>query len=130
MQFARFFYNTSLEEIEIDGLTVDSLGFESMNGYYSPFSNCKKLKRVILKNIDFNATNALSLQSLFYECNKLESVSFENIKLISQNDILDLRNMFKGIGTLKNVSFENVELSAKKQVRIDSFFNNCTNVRV
>lgn len=124
----RFFSNTNLEEIEIDGLTVDSRDFDLTHGSYSPFRSCKKLKRVTIKNIDFSVLENMNFQTMFADCTALESVTFENIKIESQNGYLDFRNLFLDNTGIKSVTFRNVELSAKTRVYLSTFFKNCTNL--
>lgn len=100
------FYNcTNLTRIVSNEYKIKTKN-KTVYSMYSLFSHCKNLIEIDMNIFDFEYDKNNDQRSIFYNCNKLESI--KNLKINSQN--YDT-NMFRGCTELRKLTFDGTALS-------------------
>ena len=108
-----FEYCIILDKIEQNFLTLLVTNMEYM------FSNCKTLKSLNIINFDFSSVTTMN--SLFKENSKLESVYFP--KEIHTPSLTNIGSMFKGCNSLKSIDLSNFD--TYKVRFMNNLFHDC-----
>lgn len=109
----------SLESIDLTGLHADTEA-ERHFSFFNMFYDCHKLKNVKLDTIIIRKAKSVSLDSMFENCEMLESVNTENLDIFNASNA---RCMFAYCEHLTKVDLSNLSLVFTKAM--GCMFYNC-----
>ncbi len=118
--FGYMFANcNSIESIDLTGVHADTEAEENFI-FYNMFYSCHKLKTVKLDTIKIRKAKSVSLDSMFENCEMLESVNTENLDIFNASNA---RCMFAYCERITNVDLSNLSLVFTKAM--GCMFYNC-----
>lgn len=109
----------SMENIDLTGLHVDTEDGDNFT-FSNMFYNCHKLKTVKLDTIKIKLCTSVLLDSMFENCEMLESVNIENLDLFRADTMLC---MFAHCERITNIDLSNISL--RFTGKMSSMFYNC-----
>lgn len=125
--YQMFYRCSSLETIQIDGMRylgqAREDGTHATNGMYRMFYDCTSLRNIqFLDTVDIG-THIVSLESLFCNCESLESV---NLDKFNTSNVTDMRWLFYGCMALKQINLSSFNTS--KVTLMKSMFCYCNSL--
>lgn len=109
----------SIESLDLTGLHADTEEEEQFT-FSNMFYNCNQLKTVKLDTIKVRMATSVALDSMFENCEMLESVNTENLDLFHVDTMLC---MFAHCERITNVDLSNISLVHTDN--LSSMFYNC-----